>query len=44
MEGVEFVKKWLVERGFKKYCGAFEGKSQYKYHKRNRACLLHFGC
>ena len=40
MEGVEFVKKWLVERGFEKYCGAFEGKSQYKY-KRNRAsCFI----
>ena len=36
MEGVEFVKKWLVERGLEKYCGAFEGKSQYKYHKHNR--------
>ncbi len=28
MEGLEFVKKWLVERGFEKYCGAFEGKCQ----------------
>ena len=34
MEGIEFVKKWLLERGFEKYCGAFEGKCPSKFHTR----------
>ena len=30
MEGIEFVKKWLGERGFEKYCVVFEGINDNK--------------